>query len=458
MRIEIDRDDLRAAADAGLLERADALWDFLSARVAADGSVRVSPSGVVEAKPRSGPIGRLSLVHVLWFAGALLVLGAMSFFATLGFEAFGGGGLAVIAAIYASVFLAVGMRLWRDPSMKVMGGLLVTLAVGMVPLFTFGAQKALGIWVGDDPGSYRDFTRWIRGGWFFMEVTTVAASIAALRAVRFPFLVVVPSVALWFMSMDIVHLSSSSPTQEMRGWVSVLFGAAMLATGFMMRRRGIGDLAFWLDTFGLIALQGGLLSQRSDAVWSKLGFVLVQIGLLEVGRRQRRSFHVVVATVGLGALLFSSHNFAGRLSLGYGAALLLFAYGYAARRVGPSRASLVSLLMGSLFVLALPWKLLDDTAVGFLLYGATATGVVLLGVPARSRVLVASGGLGITLLLGRLAFDVFADSMVFPLVVASLGIGIMVLGYFIHKHSAALDAFLESRLPPWFQALRVPRD
>ena len=86
MGIEIERTDLAAAAEAGLVEggRADALWDFLRRRVEEDGHVRVSPSGTAERIGRAGPTGNLGLVHVLWFGGALLVLLLIGFFGTRG--------------------------------------------------------------------------------------------------------------------------------------------------------------------------------------------------------------------------------------------------------------------------------------------------------------------------------------------------------------------------------------
>lgn len=460
MRLDIGRDDLVAASQQGHLDEAkvDALWRFLRERVEQDGHVRVSPaSGVAETVARASPLGALSFVHVLWFGGALLVLGAMTFFATVGFSSFGGGGLAVIALVYGAAFGAVGLGLWRRADLKVLGGLCVTLAVGMVPLATFGVQKALGWWGTDDPGNYGDFYRWIRGGWFLMEVTTTVAAVLALARVRFSFLVVIPSVALWFMSMDLAELAIKDPSQAQRGWVSVAFGVLMLAIGFALRARARGDLAFWLDTFALLAFQGGLLAQSSDSVVTKIGFVVIQIGVLQLSRVWQRAWPLVVGAVGLFALLGDriAHN-DGAVVLGLVAGTLLFGYGFWVRRQGRSPTATLTFMFVPLFALALTWRSLHDDMLGRSAFCVVAIVLVALAVIARSRLLVAGGGLGLASVIGELAFDVFKDSMVFPLVLASIGIGVMLLGVLLQKHRARIDAALDARMPDAFRGLRVP--
>ncbi len=54
-----------------------------------------------------------------------------------------------------------------------------------------------------NPGAVKDFYVWIKGSWLFMEIATVLAGIVALRFYRFPFIVALIAVALWFMSMDL---------------------------------------------------------------------------------------------------------------------------------------------------------------------------------------------------------------------------------------------------------------
>ncbi len=59
--------------------RAEALWRFLQASRQAGADLRP----------------RFDLVHVLWYAGALIVIGAMGLFTSLAFAQLGGGALAL---------------------------------------------------------------------------------------------------------------------------------------------------------------------------------------------------------------------------------------------------------------------------------------------------------------------------------------------------------------------------
>ena len=147
----VRRHDLERAVAAGVLgaAEAEALWQFLGA-------------GPEDLRPR------FDLVHVLWYAGALIIIGAMGLFTTLAFAQLGGGVLALIAVVYAVLLTAAGQRLWQR-GLRIPGGLLIAVAVTMAPLFTYGVQDALG-WSGPTPrlaatatsisGSRRAGCRW----------------------------------------------------------------------------------------------------------------------------------------------------------------------------------------------------------------------------------------------------------------------------------------------------------
>lgn len=61
-----------------------------------------------------------------------------------------------------------------------------------------------------------------------------------------------------------------------------------------------------------------------------------------------------------------------------------------------------------------------------------------LGILLRRRVFVVFGVMGVGVYLNHLAYDVFQDSMVFPLVVALIGFAIIFLGMWWHKHEARI--------------------
>ena len=78
--------------------------------------------------------------HVGYYFGALLVIGAMGWFITDGWNTFRGWQLTTIAAGYAAVFFLVGRRLWIKPLFRISGGLLITVAVCMTPLAVYGTD------------------------------------------------------------------------------------------------------------------------------------------------------------------------------------------------------------------------------------------------------------------------------------------------------------------------------
>ncbi|HEV2381872.1 MAG TPA: hypothetical protein VG206_19045 [Terriglobia bacterium] len=77
----------------------------------------------------------------------------------------------------------------------------------MTPLIIYGLERGTGFWPASDPGVYRDFHQWIRGGWVLMELGTVLTALIALAFVRFPFVTAPIAFALWYMSMDLTRSS-----------------------------------------------------------------------------------------------------------------------------------------------------------------------------------------------------------------------------------------------------------
>src|SRR5215813_12332352 len=214
--------DLRAAVTAGALDsdRLSRLLDFLNRRQvdanrpAADG--------------RAGTVApQFDLAHLLWYAGALIVIGAMGLFSTLAFTTMGGWALTATAVVYAMAFGAAGHYLWYKRNLRVPGGLLITIAVSMAPLAVYGIQDALDLWGRfGAPGSVHDFYVWIKGSWVFMELAAIVAALVALRFYPFPFIVMIIAFALCFMSMDLTPwlFGRAELTWDERRTVSLWFG------------------------------------------------------------------------------------------------------------------------------------------------------------------------------------------------------------------------------------------
>ncbi len=325
-------DDIAAARDAGIIDGPtyERLAAFLAARAA----------GAVEAP--AGRQARYDLVHVLWYAGALIVLGAMGVFSTTAFGRWGDGALAATALAYAVVFLAAGSVLWRR-NLRTPGGLLATCAVGMAPLGIYAVQSMLGESPTDTHDGYRDFYIWIRSSWLPIEVGTIGVALVALRFFRFPFLTMIIGLCLWFMSMDLTPwlTGTSDFTWEQRATVSACFGLAVIAVAWLVDLRDPkgGDFAVWLHLGGLLAFWGGLSTLLGGDDPGRAAYGLINVGLILLSvflmRRAYAVFGAFGVTVFLGWLareVFSdSVLFPFALS---GIGVLLIAFGLAVHRYG----------------------------------------------------------------------------------------------------------------------------
>src|SRR5215831_19702587 len=189
----VTRTELDGAVSAGIVtaEQAEKLAAYLGATAA-------NPEQVPANKEQA----RFSFVHVLYYLGGMIAIGAMSLFMTLGWNALGGWGGFFCAVFYCVLALALAHWFVERKHLTVPAGIMATLAVVMVPLAVFGAQMALGYW--DTSKPFRDYHVFIDWRWIMMELATLAIGIVLLWRYRFPFMLMPIAVTLWYMSMDMV--------------------------------------------------------------------------------------------------------------------------------------------------------------------------------------------------------------------------------------------------------------
>jgi hypothetical protein len=289
--------DLGAASAAGVLDTAqlDRLIAFLRQR----------GTSATDAAPAP----RFDIAHLLWYAGALIVMTSMGLFSTLAFSEMGGKALAATAVVYAAAFTAAGHYLWHTKNLRTPGGLLIAIAVSMAPLAVYGIQDALELWGQfGKPGTVQGFYVWIKGSWIFMEIAAIVAAAIALRFYPFPFIVVIIGIALWFMSMDLVPwiAGTERTSWELDRKVSLWFGLATLAVAWIVEFRRRGDFAFWLHLFGMLAFWGAVTATSGGTVFTKALYCAMNVGFLFVsvfiGRRVYAVFGVIGIALYLGDL------------------------------------------------------------------------------------------------------------------------------------------------------------
>ena len=351
MALNYTKAELEAAMAAGVLDASQ-----LSALI-----------GFLDSHKSVSQAPRFDLSHVLWYAGALIIMGAMGLFSTLAFNSMGGIALSVTALVYAALFTCVGHYLWHRRHLRTPGGLLITVAISMAPLAVYGIQSQLSAWgTSGDPGSYADFYAWSENSWIYMDIATIIVSMAALYFYPFPFIVAVGACAFWFLSMDFGawltghQAFSDTDAWAVDQWISIAFGLGILLLAWVVDRKIYknGDFAFWLHLFGMMIFWGALTSSDSDSQLLQALYCVLNIGF------------------------------------------------------------------------------------------------VLLSVFLMRRVYAVFGALGISLYLGNLAYDTFADSMVFPFALSLIGIGVIALGLLYHRKHRDLEHLIETHCPRAIIALR----
>lgn len=84
---------------------------------------------------------------------------------------------------------------------------------------------------------------------------------------------------------------------------------------------------------------------------------------------------------------------------------------------------------------------------GKLIYCAINVGLILLGAALARRVFVVFGAFGVMGYIGYLSYKVFADSLLFTVVLGALGIAIVYAGLWWSRHESRLHAQLSALLP-----------
>ena len=307
----IQRDDLLAAAEHGILQHAqiEPLLVFLRQRH-------------TQSVTRDAP--KFNGTHVLYYLGGLLAISAASLFATLAVESMGMQVLLVISLIYAAC--ATVAAIWFEKrGLGVPASLFATLAIALTPLTVFALQHILGFWSeSGDTEHYRDYHMWIDWRWLVMELSTLFVGVLMLRRFRYPVLVLPIAVTLWYMGMDIVPAlimqadMFGSESWEFRKTISLVFGLCMLLVALVvdLRSKTSRDYAFWLYLFGLLTFCGALSMMGSGQLSGKLVYLALHFGLIFIGTVLARRTFTVFGGIGIMLVLgdLSWHMFANSFS------------------------------------------------------------------------------------------------------------------------------------------------
>lgn len=280
--MKISRNSLKKAVHAQIIneQQADALFEFL------------------QTQTQSEQEAQFNFTNVLYYLGGLIAIGAMTLFMNLGWVSFGGWGIFYLSILYglAGLYLT---HLFRKKNLKIPAGICATFVIALTPLAIYGFQLAMGWW--PDSTTYRDYHRYIKWNWLYMELGTLAAGAILAWIYRYPFMVMPIAVTLWYMSMDIASMIAPDyQTSQLLSKVSMYFGLAtvLLAVWVDFRSRTSADYAFWLYLFGVMAFWGGLTSQSSDSELSKFFYLCINLFMIGIGVLLLRKVFVIFGALG----------------------------------------------------------------------------------------------------------------------------------------------------------------
>lgn len=250
----------------------------------------------LKKQPNTAP--RFDFTSVLYYLGGMIAIGAMTLFMNLGWESFGGNGIVFITLFYAFCGLKL-TNIFNTKELYIPAGICGTFVIALTPLAVYGLQHALGVW--PDDSVYREYHRYIKWHWLYMELSTLAVGAIMAWKYKYPFLIMPIAVTLWYLSMDIaVMMSADEYSWELRKLVSMYSGLLMIALAFWLdiRARNKADYSFWLYLFGVIAFWGGMSLQYSDSELSKFIYFTINLLMILVGVLLVRRVFVIFGAIG----------------------------------------------------------------------------------------------------------------------------------------------------------------
>jgi len=231
----------------------------------------------------------------MFYFGALVILAGMGWFLSFNWGLFGGGSLFIIATAYAALFAFIGNILWRKPELRIPAGLLITLAVCMVPLAIYGLEDYFQVW--PNPISYaREIS---------IEIGTIVAGLVALWFYPFPFLMAPIYFSAWLLAIDAIpSMIGSEDSWKLRERISLVLGLMIIGIAFATdkgkeSKSNEKDYAFWGYLFGTLAFWMG----ASSVFWRggeeiRFIYLLINLVLMVVSILLRRKVMMIFGALG----------------------------------------------------------------------------------------------------------------------------------------------------------------
>jgi hypothetical protein len=262
----IDAAASRGIIDARQREQLQALAAELASVPASAHAPAVAASSAMPPEARRG----FNAITVAYSLGALLVLFALAWFLVERWKALGASGVLIVAVLYAAAFAVVGVLLRRRGFMTA-GGIAITLAVMMTPVWSWAMLVLAG--EAPDPLAWDQalarYAPFEASRFIIYELATIGVALATVRHVRF-FGIGAP-IAVAFVAL-LMHLGQALGDPRLTWYIGPYYQCAVacatLAVAYAVERRQPAgeDYAFWFYLAGV-----GMLVIGYASVWSHIG-------------------------------------------------------------------------------------------------------------------------------------------------------------------------------------------
>lgn len=251
------------------------IWEYLAANAATAGS-------------------KLDLANIIMSVGGAFLVIALPIILGLVADKYHFPAMLTGALSSVVVFGVAGLLMWHKYNLKLAGGLLSTVAVVAVPVAVWGFIHEY-LKTGMD---YNTESLIIFG-------SAAAASLVALKAVRFPFLTMPLYGSLWVMATIVIDMVAPSGNGWLFGWASqnalildMVFGGLLCATAFSLEKNQTEDFSFWGYLFGLTTFWFAWTQLGLGGEAGKLLFVAVNVGFILLSAMLKRTIFLVFGVVG----------------------------------------------------------------------------------------------------------------------------------------------------------------
>ena len=249
-------------------------------------------------------------VTVAYVIGAVAVVFAFGWFLFERWSSLGAGGVLVVTAAYAVLFVVAARMLARH-GFALASAVAMLLAVGMTPVITWAILALAGAWYDPSvtatrlpPGQHavREATRWLP-----IDVATFVVGLVALWRVRAGVLALPVALAALYASFHLVPvLFDPAIALRVNAWMALFTGSLLLLAAYAADRRqpSSADYAQWFYVAGLGALAFGV-----GDVWSAFDHLtphvvaLLSVGAIAVSLYLNRRVFLVFGALGAIAYL-----------------------------------------------------------------------------------------------------------------------------------------------------------